>query len=209
VALLALSACMGRQIQSRSPSFAIIDSLTARLAPTSGFCGQPRVRRGSLIVNALFAGQSWSQPTMVEDHGRFSMHLALADPATAQPATSIAANTIHLHPVPRAYLLADGRSVGPDWTSVGFRGGLTFSLTGTASVTAYVVGGPHAKPSEPALHSFRAAARRRLSRHRAGNLLRCGSCMRVGGGKGLGSRRTWTGNINLHFSELVGPGLDA
>jgi len=198
VAWLALSACTPAQLQSRSASYAIIDTLSASSgAHPSDFAGS----LGSDVVTMVkhtVDGQIVSQPTMVEDMGRVSMHLALADPGTvAQPATPSAANTVTFTRYHVAYLRADGRNVAGLDVPFGFDGGLTFSVTGTTSVaTTFVLVRAQAK-QEPPLRLLQGGG--------GAQTISTITQVTFYGGDQAGRAVAVTGTINIHFSDWADP----
>lgn len=143
--------CIRAQLQSRSSSYAIVDSLSASAG------ARPLEFAGTLasdvitIIRRTENGKASSEPTVLEDAGRVAFHLALVDPGTAEhPTAPSTTNTITFTRYHVAYVRADGRNAAGIDVPYGFDGGLTVSVTGaSSSVATFVLVRAQAKQEAP------------------------------------------------------------
>jgi hypothetical protein len=131
MALLTSSSCTKGQLEGQSSAYAIVDSLSA----ASG--AEPTKFSGALASDVLtnvkksVNGASILIPTIFEDPGRVTLHLALKDPGTAdKPTTPSPTNTITFTRYHVTYIRADGRNTPGVDVPYGFDGGLTVSVVG-------------------------------------------------------------------------------
>jgi hypothetical protein len=135
--LFSLSSCTTAQLKGQSSSYAIIDVLEAASGAT------PKIFSNSLSSDVLtlvkqgVAGNQVVVPTVFEDLGRVTLHLALKDPGTpTAPTTPSSANTLTFVTYHVTYIRADGRNTPGVDVPYAFDGGLTVSISGTSSSTA-------------------------------------------------------------------------
>ena len=131
MALLTSSSCTKGQLEGQSSAYAIVDSLAA----ASG--AEPTKFSGALASDVLtyvkkqIDGKDVFVPTIFEDPGRVTLHLALKDPGSAdKPTTPSPTNSITFTRYHVTYARADGRNTPGVDVPYGFDGGLTVSLVG-------------------------------------------------------------------------------
>ena len=136
---------------SRSSSFAIIDSLEAAPGATSSEFGGVLASDVVTRVAKTVGGQPVTVPTVFQDAGRVTMHLALWDPGTLdKPAAPSTTNTVTLTRYHVAYMRADGRNIPGVDVPYAFDGALTLSLTGgDAPAATFVLVRAQAKDEAP------------------------------------------------------------
>ena len=131
MSLLTSSSCTKGQLEGQSSAYAIVDALSA----ASG--AEPSKFSGALasdvltMVRKTIDGKAVFVPTIFEDPGRVTMHLALKDPGTAdKPTSPSSTNSITFTRYHVTYTRADGRNTPGVDVPYGFDGGLTVSLVG-------------------------------------------------------------------------------
>jgi hypothetical protein len=148
---LAVNGCTKAQTSSESTAYAVLDALSA----ASG--AEPTKFAGTLASDVLTLvkktenGKEVRVPTIFEDLGRATLHLALRDPGTAdKPTTPSPANTLTFTRYHINYVRADGRNVPGVDVPYPFDGGLTISVVaGNVSIGQLVVVRGQAKDEAP------------------------------------------------------------
>ena len=87
-ALCVSASCSDLARQGRSPSFLIINSLTAASGAEPGTFGTPLISDVQTLVDQTINGQTVRVPTIFNDIGQATLRLALKNPGTGEVPTT-------------------------------------------------------------------------------------------------------------------------
>jgi hypothetical protein len=190
--------CTSVQLDSRSSSYPIVDSMSAAAGARSSDFQQSLQSDVATIVQRTVNGEVVDQTTIFEDVGRVTMRLAMRDPgSTAQPTMPTPANAITFRRYHVDYLRSDGRAVSGLDVPYAFDDEVTFSVTGDSSVVAtFVLVRAQAK-QEPPLRALRGG----------GGAQTISTIARVTfyGADQAGRPVSITAGIGVHFSDWLDP----
>lgn len=149
-ALVAAAACGSAVRQGRASSYLIIDELTASSGAEPG--KSSNVLQSDVVtnVNTTVGGQQVSVPTIYEDPGQATLHIALKDPGTADnPTAPSSTNAITVTRYRVTFVRADGRNTPGVDVPYPFDGAATGTVTANGMSLAFVLVRAQAKLEAP------------------------------------------------------------
>ncbi len=136
--------------QGRSPSFLVVDSLTAASGATPGTFGSVLESDVQTLVDQTVNGQQTKVPTIFEDLGQVTLHMALKDQgAPGTLAASSALNPITLTRYHVHYLRSDGRNVQGVDVPYDFDGAVTLTVGEATAAASFILVRVQAKQEAP------------------------------------------------------------
>jgi hypothetical protein len=151
--LMALAGCTKAQLQGDGPVYAVLDQLSAAAGATPTEFGGYLASDVQTFVKKNIDNVQVCVPTIYEDSGRATFHIALKDPGSdaaptiPSPANTVSFNRYHVH-----YVRADGRNQQGVDVPYDFDGGMTLSvLGGNVSIGQMIVVRLQAKEEAPLL----------------------------------------------------------
>jgi hypothetical protein len=156
LALLSVSCASELTRTGRSPAFLVIDKLEGASGAKSTEFAINLLSDVITMVDQQVNGQTVKVPTIFNDLGRATMHLAMKNPGTTDllsaPSTI---NAITLNRYHVSFKRSDGRNTPGVDVPYGFDGGLTVTFSGTEAASFGFELIRHAMKEEPPLKNLR------------------------------------------------------
>jgi len=150
VSLMASASCGDVVRQGRSPSFLVIDSLTAASGAKPGTFGQTLESDVVTNVTETVGGQQVKVPTVYEDLGEMQLRILLKDQGTpGAPATPSNINSITVNRYRVVYRRADGRNTPGVDVPYPFDGAVTATISNTPFQISFILVRIQAKLEAP------------------------------------------------------------
>ena len=148
------SSCGDLSRGGRSPSFLIIDTLTAASGASPGTFVSPLNSDVRTLVAATVNGQAVRVPTIFNDLGRATIRLALKNPGTVNtPTAPSAINSVTITRYHVEFRRADGRNEPGRDVPFGFDGGVTVNVGVSPAVVSFDIV-RHTNKEEPPLRNL-------------------------------------------------------
>jgi hypothetical protein len=149
--LLALAGCTKAQLEGTGPVYPVLDQLSASAGAKPTEFGGFLASDVLTFVKKNINNQQVCVPTIFEDGGRATFHIAMKDPGSdSAPTIPSPANTINFSRYHVRYVRADGRNTEGVDVPYGFDGGMTLSvLGGNVSIGQLIVVRLQAKEEAP------------------------------------------------------------
>ena len=183
--------------QGRSPSFLVIDSLTAASGARAGTFGTQLESDVQTLVNQTIDGKQVRVPTILEDLGQVTLHITLKDQgapgavAAPSPINQVTINRYHVH-----YVRADGRNTQGVDVPYDFDGAFTVTVGDTAVSAAFILVRIQSKEEAPL---------RALINQGGRNSILAIAEVTFYGRDQAGNEVQQTGSINVNFADWADP----
>lgn len=193
VGLIPFAGCTAAQRQGQSSSYVIVQSIQGASGANPGEFGGTLASDVQTLVDSQVGEQTVKVPTIYEDVAQVSLILAMKNPVGPEPTPM---NSVTFNRYRVTYTRADGRNTPGVDVPFPFDGGLTATVTETATTVAFTVVRIQSKMENPLVLLVGGGGARAISTIAQVTLY---------GADQAGREVTATGNISINFADWGDP----